>query len=83
MLKGVYGKVTGYIAIAAGILTLFTPLGVFIEVPVLILFSGIVLGATWQIIAGIKLYKLGRLSASNKAIMVEERAEPKLKIQEP
>ncbi len=82
MLKGVYGKVTGYIAIAGGILTLFTPLGVFIEVPVLILFSGIVLGAAWQTIAGIKLYKLGRLSAPNKATVVEERAEPKLNIQE-
>ena len=59
MLKGVYGKVTGYMVIAAGILTLFTPLGVIIEVPFIILFSGVILSALWQVIAGIKLYKLG------------------------
>lgn len=82
MLKGVYGKVNGYIAIAAGILTLFTPLGVVIEVPIIILFSGIVLGATWQIIAGVRLYKLGRLSTLGKANMAGERAEPNLNIQE-
>lgn len=60
MLKGVYGKVTGYMVIAAGILTLFTPFGVIIEVPFLISFTGIVLGAAWQIVAGVKLYKLGQ-----------------------
>ena len=82
MLKGVYGKVTGYMAIAAGILTLFTPLGVIVEVPVIILFLGIVLGATWQIIAGARLVKLGRLRAPGKADMAGERAEPKLNVQE-
>ncbi len=60
MLKGVYGKATGYLAIAAGILTLFTPLGVLIEIPFLILFFGVILSATWQIVAGFKLYKLGK-----------------------
>ncbi len=59
MLKGVYGKVTGYLVIAAGIVTLFTPLRVLIEIPFLILFSGVVLSAIWQIIVGVKLYKLG------------------------
>ncbi len=59
MLKGVYGKVSGYMVIAAGILTLFTPLGVMIQVPFIILFSGVILSALWQVIVGIKLYKLG------------------------
>ena len=58
MLKGVYGKVAGYLVIAAGILTLFTPLGVIIEVPFIILFSGVILSALWQVIVGLKLYKL-------------------------
>ena len=58
MLKGVYGKVTGYMVIAAGILTLFTPLGVIIEVPFIILFAGVILSALWQVIVGIKLYRL-------------------------
>jgi hypothetical protein len=59
MLKGVYGKVTGYLVIAAGILTLFTPLRVLIEIPFLISFTGVVLSAVWQIVVGVKLYKLG------------------------
>jgi hypothetical protein len=59
MLKGVYGKVTGYLVIVAGILTLFTPLRVLIEIPFLILFIGVVLSAVWQIVVGVKLYKLG------------------------
>ena len=58
MLKGVYGKATGFLVIAAGILTLFTPLGVLIEVPFIILFMGVILSALWQVIVGIKLFKL-------------------------
>jgi len=58
MLKGVYGKNIGYLVIAAGILTLFTPFGVLIEIPFVISFSGLVLSAVWQIIVGVKLYKL-------------------------
>ena len=60
ILKGSpFGKRIGYLAIAAGILTLFTPFGVIFEIPFLIFFSGIVLGAAWQIVVGVKLYKLG------------------------
>jgi hypothetical protein len=59
MLKGVYGKVLGYVVIAAGIVTLFTPLGVLIALPFIINFIGVVLSAIWQITAGVKLYKLG------------------------
>jgi hypothetical protein len=46
MLKGVFGKI-GYLVIAAGILTIFPPVG-------------LALTAIWQLIVGIKLYKLGR-----------------------
>jgi hypothetical protein len=59
MLKGVYGKVTGSLVIAAGILTFFTPFGVLFEIPFIISFTGVVLSAIWQIVVGVKLYRLG------------------------
>ena len=59
MLKGVFGKI-GYLVIAAGILTLFTPVSVFLSVPTPILFIGLALTAVWQLVVGAKLYKLGR-----------------------
>jgi len=59
MTRTFYGRLTGYLVIAAGILTLFTPLGAMIEVPFIILFSGVILSALWQVIVGIKLYKVG------------------------
>ena len=46
MLKGVFGKI-GYLVIAAGIITLFPPLA-------------LALMAIWQLVVGIKLYKLGK-----------------------
>jgi hypothetical protein len=58
MLKGVFGKHIGYLVIAAGILTLFSPFGVILKVPVIIPFIGFVLTAVWQIVVGAKLYKL-------------------------
>jgi hypothetical protein len=61
MLKGgVFGKRIGYLVIAAGIFSLFTPLGVILSVPTIILFIGIALSAIWQLVVGIKLYKLGK-----------------------
>lgn len=59
MLKGVFGKI-GYLVIAAGILTLFTPVSVILSVPIIILVSGIALSSLWQVVVGIKLYKLGK-----------------------
>lgn len=59
MLKGVFGKRIGYLIIVAGILTLFAPFGVMLEVPIIIPFFGLVLTAVWQIVVGAKLYKLG------------------------
>jgi len=59
MLKGVFGKI-GYLVIAAGILTLFTPVSVFLSVPIIILVSGVALSSVWQVVVGVKLYKLGK-----------------------
>ncbi|MFC1978256.1 DUF4386 family protein [Chloroflexota bacterium] len=60
MLKGVFGKLIGYLVIAAGVFSLFTPLAVILSVPTILLFPGIALSAVWQLIVGIKLYKLGK-----------------------
>jgi hypothetical protein len=60
MLKGVFGRGIGYVVIVAGILTLFSPFGVILKVPLIIPFIGLVLTAVWQIIVGAKLYRLGR-----------------------
>jgi hypothetical protein len=60
MLKGALGKYIGYVVIAAGVFSLFSPFGViFLEVPIILPFIGLILGAVWQIIVGVKLYKLG------------------------
>ena len=77
MFKGVYGRVTGYLLIAAGILTLFTPLGVFVAVPFVILFSGVLLSALWQVVVGIKLYRLGRVEPVGRVNREGEWVEPK------
>ena len=60
MLKGDFGKRLGYVVIVAGILTLFTPFGVIMEIPLAISFLGLVLTAVWQLVVGAKLYRLGR-----------------------
>jgi len=59
MLKGVFGKI-GYLVIAAGILTLFSPFGVILSVPIILPFIGLALTAVWQLVVGVKLYKLGK-----------------------
>ena len=58
MLKGVFGKRIGYLVIVAGILTLSSPFGVIMGVPIIIPFIGLVLTAVWQIVVGVKLYKV-------------------------
>jgi cellulose synthase/poly-beta-1,6-N-acetylglucosamine synthase-like glycosyltransferase len=60
MLKGVFGKHIGYVAIVAGVLSLFSPFGVMLGIPVIIPFIGLVLMAVWQIVVGAKLYKLSK-----------------------
>jgi len=60
MLKGVFGKRIGSLVIVAGILTLFSPFGVILGIPIIIPFIGLILTAVWQLIVGAKLYKLGK-----------------------
>ncbi len=59
MLKGVFGKRIGYVVIVAGIVTLFTPFAVMIEIPLVISLIGLVLTGVWQLYIGVKLYQLG------------------------
>ncbi|NPE30131.1 DUF4386 family protein [Methanococcoides sp. SA1] len=59
MLKGAFDKRIGYLVMFAGIWTFFTPFGVIVQLPFIIPFMGVILGAAWQIIVGVKLYKLG------------------------
>jgi hypothetical protein len=60
MLKGVFGKGTGYLVIVAGILILLGTFGVLLEVLAILTLFGLVLTAVWQLIVGARLYKLGK-----------------------
>ena len=59
MLKGIFGKGIGYLAIVAGIITIFAPPLATIGAPIIIPITGLVLSGIWNIVAGVKLYKLG------------------------
>ena len=59
MLKGVFGKSIGYLGIVAGVITIFAPLLVTMGAPIIIPITGLVLSGIWNIVAGVKLYKLG------------------------
>jgi hypothetical protein len=59
MLKGVFDKI-GYLVIAAAILTLFSPFGVILNVPIVLAFIGLALTAVWQLVVDAKLYKLDK-----------------------
>jgi len=59
MLKGVFGKGISYLVLVAGTLTLLGTIGVLLEPLTILTLFGLILGAVWQIIVGVKLYKLG------------------------
>jgi len=59
MLKGVFGKGVSYLVIISGTLTLLGTIGVLLEPLTILAPFGLILGAVWQIIVGVKLYKLG------------------------
>lgn len=59
MLKGVFGKGIGYLAIVAGIITIFAPPLATMGAPIIIPLTGLVLSGIWNIVAGVKLYRLG------------------------
>lgn len=60
MLKGVFGKGIGYLGIIAGIITIFAPPLAIMGAPIIIPITGLVLSGIWNIVAGVKLYKLGK-----------------------
>ena len=59
MLKGVFSKGVSYLVIISGTLTLLGTFGVLLEPLTILAPFGLILGAVWQIIVGVKLYKLG------------------------
>jgi hypothetical protein len=60
MLKGkTFSKPVSYIVILSGVFTIFTPFAVNLGIPIVISLIGLILMLIWQILVGIKLYKLG------------------------
>jgi hypothetical protein len=59
MLKGVFSKGASYLVIIAGTLTLLGTIGVLLEPLTILTPFGLILSAVWQIVVGVKLYKLG------------------------
>ena len=60
MLKGVFSKGVSYLVIISGTLTLLGAIGVLFEPLTILVLFGLSLGGVWQIVVGIKLYKLGQ-----------------------
>ena len=58
MLKGVFSKGISYLVIISGTLTLLGTMGVIFEPITILTLFGLILSAIWQIIVGMKLYKL-------------------------
>jgi len=59
MLKGVFSKGVSYLVLVASTLTLLGTFGVLLEPLTILAPFGLILGAVWQIIVGVRLYKLG------------------------
>lgn len=59
MVRGIFRKGVSYLVIISGTLTLLGALGVLFEPLTILVLFGLTLGAIWQIIVGITLYKLG------------------------
>ena len=60
MLKGVFGKSLSYLVVISDALTFLGPIGFLFEPLTLLVLFGLTLGAVWQIVIGLKLFKLGR-----------------------
>ena len=59
MLKGVYGRRTGYWVTVVGTMTFIGTFGVVFRSLSFFTLFGLMLTAVWQIVVGVKLYKLG------------------------
>jgi uncharacterized membrane protein HdeD (DUF308 family) len=61
MLKGkTFSKPIGYIVILSGVFSIFTPFAVNLGIPIFISLIGLILMLIWQVLVGIRLFKLGR-----------------------
>jgi hypothetical protein len=58
MLKGVFNRETAYLVIVAGIMTVMGTFGVILEPLTIGTLFGLILNGVWQVVIGIKLYKL-------------------------
>ena len=58
MLRGTFGRSIAYMAIVAGILSIFAPFAVVLGIPIVISLIGLVLSAVWQLSAGVRLYRI-------------------------
>jgi hypothetical protein len=61
MLKGVYGRRTGYLVTIVGTMTFIGTFGVVLKPLSFLTLFGLMLTAVWQIVVSVKLYKLGRI----------------------
>jgi hypothetical protein len=59
MLEGVYGRRTGYLVTFAGTMAFIGTFGIVLKPLALFTLFGLMLTGVWQIIVGVKLYKLG------------------------
>ena len=59
MLKGVYGRRTGYLVTVVAIMTFIGTFGVVLKPLSFFTLFGLMLTAVWQIFVGVRLYKLG------------------------
>jgi len=59
MLKGVYGRRTGILVTVAGTMTFIGTFGIVLRPLSLFTLFGLMLTGVWQIVVGVKLYKLG------------------------
>ena len=60
MLKGVYGRRTGYLVTVVGTMTFIGTFGVVLRPLSFLTLFGLMLTAVWQIIVGVRLHKLGQ-----------------------
>ena len=59
MFKGVYGRRVGYLVTFAGSMAFIGTFGIVLKPLALFTLLGLILTGVWQIIVGVKLYKLG------------------------
>jgi hypothetical protein len=59
MMRSGLGEPLAWIAILAGVVSLFAHVAVVMGIPLVISLAGVILSAVWQLIAGFKLFKSG------------------------